>query len=330
MAKLKRSTTGKDDKPKVSYRPFITGAKGQSHDDIVSKAPQYGFELGERDVNYHLGMHPNGEQNEIHGGEMSKCTRGCMSATPRSSILSDHTSKYILKTPAIDTRQGVLPLEVDLKYYSLAHIRDVQHLMMHVMKDMLSDVLTYDWTKLAHTDKFLNNFERTMQGEKFKTQEWWSIHKKNERHHPLEYTGDHKVTLTDVIHMLADWVAAGRARSSEIPSLPESIRRSGLKESKIRDLLWKAFVGTFEWLQADIEVLSSSQMSVSEAKAPDESNSPKATINDEIVTGNESPSSEDVEDGSAIDNASEAAITDVNTDIPKFQGDGTNGKGNTQ
>lgn len=283
MATLKKTVKGSgNEKPMISYRPFITGAKGQSHDDIVAEAPNHGVELGELDENYHYGSHPANEQNELHGGPVNKCIRGCMDASPKvSNVSAKHTNSIILATPAIDTRQGSgIPEIGNLRYYSLVHIRDVQHLMLKVVNFMLSDVLTHDWTKIEETDKFLDNFVKTGEGKEFKQQEWWKLHAANERHHPMDYTGEGKPMLPDIIHMLCDWVAAGNARSDKGVSIADSLKRLVMKEDKFKDFLYDCFKNTFEWINADISVEHKHQIGVSEVKDFDES-TPKTIVQEE-------------------------------------------------
>jgi hypothetical protein len=301
MAKIKRVTTGKDGKPKVGFRPFVTGAKGQSHDGILANASRDGFEYGEEEVDYHLGQNPEGTQNEIHGGPKFKCARGCVSKSlvvPKLGV--QHSNNYILATPAIDTRQegSELPSVENMRYFTLVHIRDVQHLAMKIVQDLVSDVLTHDWTKLDDTEMFLNNFAEAKAGKNFLDGKWWAKHRSNERHHPIDYTGDHKPNLTDVLHMLCDWIAAGNARGFKGVSIEDSLKRVGSKIN-FKDFLYDAFVNSFEELNAGIVVERGYERSNEQKSSDVPQELPKSSTDGKIIETE--PSKEFLAESAAAD-----------------------------
>lgn len=126
-----------------------------------------------------------------------------------------------------------------LKKSSKSHISDVKQGFDWFMKRLKEAADNHDHTKLEQLDMFHKDF---IGG--FKTQEWYTLHKKEERHHLSSPDGVREdVDLVDVIEYLIDGVMAGLARSGKYR-----------KEDIPKGLLEKAFDNTVDKIVKDITV----------------------------------------------------------------------------
>jgi hypothetical protein len=97
----------------------------------------------------------------------------------------------------------------------------------------------HDYTKLCKLDDFHNDFKTG-----FKVQDWFEMHKREERHHinyPEGVRDD--VNLIDVLEHIADCVMAGMGRSGTVYTLELP-----------SELLQKAFINTVELLKSRVVV----------------------------------------------------------------------------
>jgi hypothetical protein len=113
------------------------------------------------------------------------------------------------------------------------------------MKLGLSQVEKHDWTKVSHIDRFVENL-RAAKEVKFKTLKWWNIHVRKEKHHCLDYEGNEKLLLTDVLEMACDWIAAGKARSED--GSYDVTFHDKIEDSQLGEVLIGAFYNTLEYL----------------------------------------------------------------------------------
>ena len=122
---------------------------------------------------------------------------------------------------------------------SKQHIKDVQKGMNYIANKIKEAGKIHDFTKLEKIDLFHKDF---ING--FKTQKWYDIHKKKERHHIAAKDGVRDdIDLIDVIEFLVDGVMAGLARSGEYR-----------KEELPKGLLQKAFDNTVDKMIKIIKV----------------------------------------------------------------------------
>jgi len=149
---------------------------------------------------------------------------------------------YIHKSKTADTRTcdyANVTKETLLKS-SKQHIGDVSRALMF-FQEMLTDAdRNHDADKLTDIDGFHADF---ITG--FKEQEWWTRHRKLNRHHLMQPDGvPEDVNLIDVLDMIADCVMAGMARSGEVYSLTLA---PGLLET--------AFQNTVTLLKSQVQVV---------------------------------------------------------------------------
>lgn len=268
--------------------PYITGKLGQSHDDIVAKASHHDVELGTKDVDYHYGLHPKFGNNELHGGPSAKCLR-CSEAPRASSDISNigkFTKYYVLETPGTisDPKTGYVPSEEYSTYYTLVHIRDVQHLMFEIIEYMMSDVLTHDWSKIEHSEEFHNAIKERVEGKSFRDTKWLKFHVGHEKHHVIPYPGDSY--LMDVIHMFCDWSAASFARGGTHTTLEESLKMNDTTVPQFKDLLYKIAENTLEFIQSQISLVPYPSMSKASEISDEDKNVP-ISADDKIKIGSE-------------------------------------------
>jgi hypothetical protein len=122
---------------------------------------------------------------------------------------------------------------------SKSHISDVKKGIDWIIDKLQKAADNHDHTKIEHIDMFHKDF---IGG--FKTQEWYNLHKKEERHHIAVPEGRRDdVDLIDVIEYMVDGIMAGLARIGKYR-----------KEDIPKDLLNKAFDNTVEKLLKVIKV----------------------------------------------------------------------------
>ena len=134
--------------------------------------------------------------------------------------------------------------KIELLNASIQHIDDVRLGMLFFSDMMTSAGVKHDYTKLSEIDKFYADFQNN-----FKTQEWYNMHKKVERHH-LSINGNipDDVNLIDVLEFIVDGVMAGMARSGKY-------RQEDIPD----DLLQKAFNNTIKLLLDNVEVVETKE-----------------------------------------------------------------------
>jgi len=168
----------------------------------------------------------------------------------------------IKRSTTADTRmtnnKNIVPDRDVLLAESRQHSSDVINLFHYFLrKEIIPDVSTHDWTKIKYIDLFLDNFKfQLIDGGKFKDHKWWKKHVNEEPHHALDYTGARPIHLGHVLHMLCDWVAAGKARSKD-GNFVMTFKRDGHTEDDVRSLLFKAFLNTIDWLNSNTSVVKS-------------------------------------------------------------------------
>lgn len=146
----------------------------------------------------------------------------------------------VRSTPKIDTRQGLLPSREELLKGTQIHIDDVIGIYALLCNIGYSQVLQHDYTKKANFDLFYLNFEDTInKGSSFKEGKWWKIHRTDERHHCLDYLGKEPLNLLDIIEMIIDWYAAGKARGGIMV-------KPHFSSNQMQGLLLKAFNNTLD------------------------------------------------------------------------------------
>jgi hypothetical protein len=156
-----------------------------------------------------------------------------------------------LKASTDNLKAGEMLEKAVLLEETKVHSEDVGNLLNYLMRfTTWPDRKKHDWSKLEYIDLFLDNINKKNNGEidSFYDHEWWNIHITNEKHHALDYKGDDKLLLIDFIHMLCDWVAAGRARNPDGEFKVLEYHKGPEFEEKIRPLLFEAFNNTLDWL----------------------------------------------------------------------------------
>lgn len=136
---------------------------------------------------------------------------------------------YIEKTPNADSRSAK-KLNYDLVALDTTrHILAVKSVMKAITDLLTENICVHDYTKVTDFDDFFKAFEDDMSGEKkFEESDWWALHL-TERHHLNDHVPD-DVNLLDVLEMLVDGVAAGKARTGEVYpiELPDETLRKAL------------------------------------------------------------------------------------------------------
>lgn len=126
-----------------------------------------------------------------------------------------------------------------LRESTLKHILDVKKGIAFANRILHEKGKDHDWTKLGYISLFYKEFKNG-----FKTDKWWEMHQKTERHHLKDerYIPD-DVNLFDILEMLIDEVMAGLARSEKYKKEPIS-----------KNLLMKAYENTIKLYLDNIEV----------------------------------------------------------------------------
>jgi hypothetical protein len=133
------------------------------------------------------------------------------------------------------------------------HANDVKEIVKNfIIEEILPDVVTHDYTKMDYETIFYRALERKiLYNDKSLMKSWMKIHNR-ERHHCFTYTGSHKIHLGDVIHMCADWIAAGKGRSDDGKFV---LDLNEFPPVRIKDLLYLAFKNTLEVMDLNTVVL---------------------------------------------------------------------------
>lgn len=122
---------------------------------------------------------------------------------------------------------------------SVQHIADVRRALAFFQMEIAEAATRHDADKLTDIDGFHADFVTG-----FAQQDWWTRHRKLNRHHLLHEDGiPDDVNLIDVLDMIADCVMAGMARSGEVYPLEIS-----------PELLKRAFDNTAYLLESNVKV----------------------------------------------------------------------------
>jgi hypothetical protein len=119
------------------------------------------------------------------------------------------------------------------------HIRDVREGFIYFGELIGMAASKHDWTKISGIDQFHVDFTTG-----FKTQDWYTMHKKEERHHigvPEGVRDD--VNIVDLLEHIIDCVMAGKGRSGAV--FPIELPN---------ELLQKIVKNTVDLLASNIEV----------------------------------------------------------------------------
>lgn len=122
-------------------------------------------------------------------------------------------SILIKKSPTADTRTcDYENVSKDTLIEStVLHIKDVRKGIGAVVDMLLDRAMQHDHTKLSKIDMFYADFQSG-----FRTQKWFALHKRKERHHLGTEDGvPEDVNLIDIIEYVVDGVMAGMARSGK-------------------------------------------------------------------------------------------------------------------
>lgn len=114
-----------------------------------------------------------------------------------------------------------VPTFREFREANISHADDVKRLMDEFLDLTLKDAYSHDYTKLnePYESLFYRNLCDAIEGKiKFDDCEWIKLHYKQERHHLDKYCPE-DVDLSDVIEMICDCVAAGKARSGTVPDI---------------------------------------------------------------------------------------------------------------
>lgn len=127
---------------------------------------------------------------------------------------------HIYRNPNGDSRTA--PKDVSFREFQKAndmHRQDVKNVMNKLAFCLMQQGDSHDWTKKTKEDLFYDNFVSTIKkGTDFVNDEWYQLHIKNEKHHPLSKCHE-DITLLDIIEMVVDCVCAGKCRSGEVREL---------------------------------------------------------------------------------------------------------------
>lgn len=152
----------------------------------------------------------------------------------------------IKKSPTADTRTcefGKVSI-YQLLDSTKSHIADVQAAMALFAAMLQEAAKIHDCTKLTHLPEFFNDFRTG-----FERQEWYQLHKSEERHHLNSPDGIREdVNLLDVIEFIADCVMGGMARSGTV--YPSELSN---------ELLQKALLNTINLLIKHVKVVAASR-----------------------------------------------------------------------
>ena len=127
---------------------------------------------------------------------------------------------------------------------SVQHIGDVQQALAFFALMIADAARRHDTDKITDIDGFHADFVTG-----FAQQEWWTRHRRLNRHHLLAPDGiPSDVNLIDVLDMIADCVMAGMARTGSV--YPLNIDA---------DVLVRAFQNTVETLKQNVKVEADTQ-----------------------------------------------------------------------
>jgi hypothetical protein len=322
---LKQKISKEGEEPLYKYRSVFMGKKGQTKEQVKASAISVGYEFGKKGKNWHYAKASSGEQNVIHAGAKPKC-KFCKASRGKSTDYAvSNDNKIILATPSTDSRQpGAMAEKGNIRYFTVVHIRDVQHLMMQIINYMMQDALTHDWTKLSNTDDFVRNMQDAKEGKKFYDGKWWNLHRSTERHHAIDFSGEHDINLMDVLHMLCDWIAAGNARGFKGVTVEDSLKRVSGKVD-LKDFLYNAFINSFNFINSGVSVEREHQLSQPEVEGTDEVNLPKTSIqsDDVVIEPSQTPDlkdasadAPDIEQKAVPITATNSDLTDEEADVP--------------
>lgn len=147
----------------------------------------------------------------------------------------------IRKSPTADTRtcDPATVSKETLLASSRQHISDVHQALRFFKLLLVRSMLAHDIDKLSDIDGFHADFVTG-----FKTVEWWTRHKRLNRHHLTDHDGvPTDVNLIDVLDYISDCIMAGMARSGSVYELVLS-----------PELLTRAFQNTVELLKKQVVV----------------------------------------------------------------------------
>ena len=125
------------------------------------------------------------------------------------------------------------------------HRRDVALAIEYLADELKGKMFFHDRTKVLLEELFYQDFKKTLDtGADFTKGEWYKIHIRKERHHPISYL--HKdYNLLDLLETICDCVCAGLARSGEVRPMEF--------DDKILKL---AVMNTIKLLQKQMEVVN--------------------------------------------------------------------------
>ena len=136
------------------------------------------------------------------------------------------TRKCDIKTPGFDPNSIT---EEIVEKETLDHIAAVRKCSAFFAEKLLDQTKIHDHTKLgSHLTAFTNELKNN-----FKTNDWYSMHCKEERHHLQNHVPD-DVNLIDVLEMIFDGVCAGLARvgSTYEIELPDEVLQKALHNTQ--------------------------------------------------------------------------------------------------
>ena len=131
-------------------------------------------------------------------------------------------SKYKGKNPEAITEEIVEKETKD-------HIAAVRKTVAFMAEKLLEQTKEHDHTKLG---EHLPDFTKEIASD-FKSEEWFEMHCKTERHHLLQHVPK-DVNLLDVLEMIADGVCAGLARNGSCYDIeiPEDVLLKAVKNTQ--------------------------------------------------------------------------------------------------
>lgn len=96
------------------------------------------------------------------------------------------------------------------------HAKSVQQALEHCASTIINMAKNHDITKFTAAKMFYDDMRKTLDdGADFIKGEWYQMHIRAERHHPMSYCHD-DINLFDILEMVCDCVCAGLARSGEV------------------------------------------------------------------------------------------------------------------
>lgn len=130
---------------------------------------------------------------------------------------------YVKPNNLGDTRTAErIPSREEFHEANLSHVDDVRAIMEQIAAEITWRGTVHDWTKTDYEAMFCKDFTESLwpdalgvkieDRKPFTDRDWYQMHIKKERHH-LNANVPDDVNLFDVLEMIADSVAAGRARN---------------------------------------------------------------------------------------------------------------------